>query len=364
MPAATVSLPILSYATAKSNPATFISQLQSALLTTGFLYLSDLDQVLPEWRDAWDDAFSASAEFFKHSEEEKATIGMVHSRHFRGWSGYKVEVTQGRNDLREQIDLAPDSEPIATYPPPHDEPIELCLYGPNQYPSFSPSLEPAIRRWRKLNEGVAADLVSLLGQSLTSQPELVTDAFDTSDPLRPPYSRMKVAQYPPKREGDDGLGVGAHKDGGGITLLAQDQTGGLQVQKWDGEWMDAQPIPYTLVINVGQVIERLSAGLYAATTHRVLPTVSPTPRLSIPFFYCPTLTSCITPLPRSLIHPHVLAAAEQTAGKEKISAVKKGDLHEEVFGRAAWRGMTRSHAGVWGKYYGREVDPIGGPEQV
>ncbi|GAA5822142.1 hypothetical protein JCM11251_004870 [Rhodosporidiobolus azoricus] len=357
-----MSLPILSYKTAKNDPPAFIAQLQTALLTTGFLYLSDLDKVLPEWNDVWDELFNASEEFFTHSEEEKQSMGMVHSRHFRGWSGYKVEVTQGRNDLREQIDLGPDTETAVPYPPPSDVPIELSLYGPNQYPSFSPALEPAIRRWRSLNETIAADLVSLLAQSLTDEPERITAAFDTPDPNQPPYSRMKVVSYPKAGENEEGLGVGAHKDGGGITLLAQDGTGGLQVQNWDGQWIDATPLAHTLVINVGQVIERLSDGLYAATTHRVLPTRSPRPRVSIPFFYCPTITARIVPLPRSVIHPHVLAAAEQTAGQEKISDVKKGDLHEEVFGRAAWRGMTRSHGKVWEKWYGREVDPIGGPE--
>ncbi|GAA6004863.1 hypothetical protein JCM10207_008431 [Rhodosporidiobolus poonsookiae] len=357
-----MSLPLLSYSTAKHDPSTFIAQLQQALLTTGFLYLTDVDQVLPEWKAAWDAAFAASAEFFQHSEEEKASIGMPHSRHFRGWSGYKVEVTQGRHDLREQIDLGPDTDVAVAYPPPSDQPIELSLYGPNLYPSFTPALEASIRRWRALNTSIAEDLVSLLAQSLTPEPELITRAFSTTDPNQPPYSRMKVVQYPPAPEADEGLGVGAHADGGGITLLAQDMTGGLQVQLWDGKWIDATPVPYTLVINVGQVIDRLSAGLYTATTHRVLPTRSSTPRLSIPFFYCPTLTARIVPLPHASIHPHVLAAAAQTAGKEKISDVRKGDLHEEVFGRAAWRGMTRSHGEVWKKFYGREMDPIGGPE--
>jgi len=45
-----------------------------------------------------------------------------------------------------------------------------------------------------------------------------------------------------------------------------------------------------------------------------------------------------------------------------VSEVKPGDLHEEVFGRAAWRGITRSHGDVWSRWYGREVDPVGGPE--
>lgn len=382
-----MSLPILSYATARSDPSAFIQQLQHALLTTGFFYLSDIDQILLDWKAAWDEVFSASAAFFAHPVEVKQEIGMIHSRHFRGYSAYGVEVTQGKRDLREQIDFGPEMSDTAR-PRADDEPLEFSLYGPNQYPASTPALEPAIRRWRDLNDSVARDLVSLLAESLTPHPERLVDVFISSDPDDyPAYSRMKVVQYPPIKPGEDGKGVGAHKDGGGITLLAQDQTGGLQVQTWEGEWIGVEPVPYTLVINVGQVMsvfalpspllevsrcsrssshhsERMSSGLYAATTHRVLATTGPIPRLSIPFFYSPKVSAALDPLSRAEIHPSLLALATQTEGKEKVSDVKKGDLHEERFGRAAWRGITRSHVDVWKLHIGRERDPVGGPDQA
>lgn len=78
--------------------------------------------------------------------------------------------------------------------------------------------------------------------------------FDVSSEGIPPYSRSKVVGYPPVPEGVEGLGVGGHKDGGGLTLLAQDEVGGLEVQAWNGEWINARPIKGVLVINIGQVM--------------------------------------------------------------------------------------------------------------
>ncbi|GAA5898320.1 hypothetical protein JCM5296_001341 [Sporobolomyces johnsonii] len=362
-----MSLPLLSYAQAQQCPAQFVHELRQALLTTGFLYLTEIEQVLPGWTDAWDAAFRASEEFFQRPLEEKMQIGMLKSRHFRGYSAVGAEVTAGKVDQREQIDLAPDTPPAVPHPRPSsadEHPIFLSLYGPNQYPSASvPSFEPAIKTYRALCSTVARSLVSLLAQSLSPEPELITSLFESSNPLTPDYSRMKVVRYPPVPSGVQGLGVGAHKDGGGITLLAQDQTGGLQVQTWAGEWIDVEPRAHDLVINVGQVIERLSSGLYPATTHRVLPTLSPSPRLSIPFFFSPVLTAPLSPLSPSHLHASLLVKLGRV-DIDIVSEVRKGDLHEDVFGRAAWRGITRSHGDVWARWYGREVDELGGPEDT
>lgn len=98
--------PTLSYALAVDNPSEFINQLSHALLTTGFFYLSDIDQVIPEWKAAWDDVFKVSEQFFQLSLAEKMEIAMLNSRHFRGYSKLGSETTQGKQDLREQIDLA------------------------------------------------------------------------------------------------------------------------------------------------------------------------------------------------------------------------------------------------------------------
>lgn len=99
------TLPTLSYTTLKTDPTLFEKQLQEALSGTGFLYLDSIGAVIPEWESAWTAAFDAAEGFFALSEEEKNRIHISHSRHFRGFSGFKSETTQGKQDLREQIDL-------------------------------------------------------------------------------------------------------------------------------------------------------------------------------------------------------------------------------------------------------------------
>lgn len=104
----------------------------------------------------------------------------------------------------------------------------------------------------------------------------------------------------------------------------------------------------------------MSASTYPATTHRVLPTLSSHPRISIPFFFCPPLDTALVPLLPHQLHPHL----KNSAPKSTVSEVKSGDLHEEIFGIAAWRGITRSHHEVWEKFYGRRLDTIGGPGHI
>ncbi|KAL8292311.1 hypothetical protein RQP46_001777 [Phenoliferia psychrophenolica] len=352
------ALPVLSYRDAKAAPHAFTAALHHALSTVGFFQLSDIQSVVPTWERDWDAAFDASQAFFALPDADKRAIRMEENRHFRGYSGVAEEVTAGKRDLREQIDLGPDSHPIVPYPPSSSHPIEKSLYGPNQYPSQIPSFAGAIQAYRATCEAISRDLVELIGASLTPTPELFTSLFDPPSEDQPCYSRMKVVRYPGVVDGIEGLGVGPHKDGGGLTLLAQDGTGGLQVQSWNGKWEDVQPIPYALVINVGQVIERMSASLYPATTHRVLP--PPSSRISIPFFFCPPLATPVIPLVQDQLHPHLRETAKPP---DAVSEVPKGDLHEEVFGRSAWRGVTRSHAVTWRRWYG-EWDTLGGPVVV
>ena len=84
-----------------------------------------------------------------------------------------------------------------------------------------------------------------------------------------------------------GLGCGAHSDSGALTLLLQSPgVSGLQALAPDGTtWLDVPPLPGTLVLNLGELLQLASGGYYRATVHRVVPPCGDTARLSAPFFY-------------------------------------------------------------------------------
>ena len=106
-----------------------------------------------------------------------------------------------------------------------------------------------------------------------------------ADKLDRPIASLRLIHYPPQSGAieADTIGCGAHRDYGFLTVLAQDEVGGLQLRNGAGEWIAAPPIPGAFVINVSELLERWTNGLYKATLHRVINT-SGRDRYAMPFF--------------------------------------------------------------------------------
>jgi isopenicillin N synthase-like dioxygenase len=124
-------------------------------------------------------------------------------------------------------------------------------------------------------------LMSAIGESLGLPAEHLAERY-----LREPTMLFRAFHYPPPESPETPMwGVGEHTDYGWLTILWQDDSGGLQV-KSRSRWIEAPPIPGSFVCNLGDMLDRMTGGLYKSTPHRVR-NVSGKNRLSLPFFFDP-----------------------------------------------------------------------------
>jgi len=123
--------------------------------------------------------------------------------------------------------------------------------------------------------------------------------------VRDGNSVLRLLHYPPTPPRAEGLRAEAHEDINVITLLLGAEEAGLQLLTREGQWLDVNPPEGALVVNIGDMLQRLTNHVLRSTTHRVVnppPERAHLPRYSIPFFlhFAPdylieTLPSCVSP---------------------------------------------------------------------
>jgi isopenicillin N synthase-like dioxygenase len=228
----------------------------------------------------------ASAEFFALPAAAKLEIAMDRGgRAWRGFFSVGAELTSGEPDLKEGLYFG-------TELPAGDPRVRagLPLHGPNLFPRQVPRLGPLVLAYLDALTGVGQAVLAGVALSLGLDSGYFAAGY-TADPT----ILFRIFHYPPAPPGSGGWGVGEHTDYGLLTLLAQDDSGGLQVAAPEG-WIDAPPIPGTLVANIGDMLDRLTGGWYRSTPHRVR-NLSGHGRLSFPFFLDPGFTAEVPPLP-------------------------------------------------------------------
>jgi len=262
--------------------AAVAEQIQAACRERGFFYVTGHGVEAGLLADLED----ASAEFFALPLADKLEIAM--ERGGRAWRGYFPvggELTSGRPDLKEGLyfgaELSDDDSRVRAGVP---------LHGRNLFPRQVPRLRTLVLGY--LDALTSAGQAVLAGVALS----LGLDAAYFADGCTAdPTILFRIFHYPPSAAHAENWGVGEHTDYGLLTLLAQDRTGGLQVATPAG-WIDAPPIPGTLVCNIGDMLDRLTGGWYKSTPHRVR-NVSGHGRLSFPFFLDPGFDAEVPPLP-------------------------------------------------------------------
>lgn len=276
--------------------------------------------------DQADELLELVRRFFALPEAQRLALSNLNSPHFRGYTRIGHERTAGRSDWRDQLDVGPELPALDLGP---QDPAYLWLQGPNQWPEVLPELREGIRAWQERLAGIGHRLLRELLVSLGAPRYFFDDAFAGH-----PHLHTKLVRYPGRAPDGTEQGVGWHKDYGLLTLLLQDEHGGLQVQGSDGGVIRVDPLRGAFVVNLGELLEIATEGYLVATNHRVVSPTSGAERYSVPFFYNPRLDARIETVPGDYLAnaPGVVRDPDNTL--------------YEVFGWNELKGYLRSHPEV------------------
>ncbi len=319
-------LPVLDLSDAETDTAAFRLALREATHTCGFFYLTGHGIAGEQITEI----LELARQFFDLPEAEKNQISQLKSPQFRGYSRLGGELTNGRVDWREQIDIGPERPAL-----PGAQGY-WHLQGPNLWPVRPASFRSAFEAWDRSLSSLGLQLLRHWAASLGAAEDLFDNAFAAS-----PATLIKVVRYP--ASSDAGQGVGAHKDSGVLTLLlVEPDSEGLQVEISPGEWVDVPPMAGAFIVNIGELLEVATGGYLRATRHRVRSPQPGTDRISIPYFLNPALDATV---------PRITLPAELAVLARGIEADPDNPIFD-TYGENAWKSRTRAHPDVAELHHG------------
>ena len=287
--------------------------LRDACVDKGFLYI--VNHGVPH--ALIDDMFRQARAFFNLPQERKQALSLANSPCRHGYEPLKEQTLHAgtQPDIKEGYYIGRESS-MGSQPMPH-------LFGANQWPYWLPGFRPVLEAY--FNQMLALSETMMNGIALSLG--LSEDYFNyfCIDPI----ARLRLLHYPdhPRDAKPGEQGAGAHTDYGGLTILLQDDLGGLQVfdHKRD-EWLHADPIPGSFVVNLGDMISRWTNDTYRSTLHRVI-NLSGKERCSIPFFFhgnpdhqVACIPTCLAPgeeprYPATTVERHFMRRMDQSYQK-------------------------------------------------
>ena len=256
---------------ADRDPKAFSDELGQSFVDYGFAIVRD--HGIPQ--ELIDRAEQLSKQFFALPEDAKRKYLIPGSGGARGYTAFGVETAKGAQafDLKEFWHVGRE------LPAGHKF---RDVMADNVWPSEIPGFKETYLALYDAFDEAGIKVLRAIARFLKVDEDYFTDT------VRDGNSVMRLLHYPPidKPTGSH-IRAGAHEDINTITLLLGAEEAGLQLQTKDGRWLDVSPKPGELVINIGDMLQRLTNGVLRSTSHRV---VNPAPdrashaRYSMPFF--------------------------------------------------------------------------------
>ncbi|KAH9814937.1 hypothetical protein DFH28DRAFT_893665 [Melampsora americana] len=279
------------------------TEIHKACTSTGFFYLTG--HGIPT--HLFSNILEVTRTFLlEATEEEKESLSIASNDFARGYQRKGLNITQGKSDWHEALDLYAPS-------PFGDEGKGKVLGGENRWPETPKDFKEVVSRYILTMIRLGEVMMRATGMGLGLKSDEIENLVELT---KNSFWVMRCIGYPPLPNTHDGVSCGAHKDYGCYTFLYADSTrGALQVfrrgaqegstedlTEEEGEvgvWVNADPIEGALVVNIGEMWEIWTNGIYKATLHRVIHK-GENYRVSVPFFYEPAFNAYISPLPAVL----------------------------------------------------------------
>ena len=261
-------------------------ELHKAARETGFFYVEGHKVPLA----LMDAQLDLAKKYFSQPDDVKMECYSKNWEIVRGYEPIAAQILDEGSpaDLKEGFVIGNDLSPSHPYV---SKKVPNC--GPNQWPHSPTGFKEQYNEYLHHVTGLAKDLIEILALSLNLPRDYFAEGLDE------PMIFSRLLHYPEQlNHGEKNqLGAGAHTDWGMLTVLLQDDIGGLEVQNAAGDWLTAPPIPGTFVVNLGEMIKVLTNGLYHSNMHRVLNNNSGRSRYSCPTFFDPDYfyeVSCVS----------------------------------------------------------------------
>ncbi|HWK43935.1 MAG TPA: 2OG-Fe(II) oxygenase family protein [Stellaceae bacterium] len=261
-------------------------QLDEAFRSIGFCYFSNIG-IDPELLGG---VFAASRRF--HALPEAAKRALTINDFHRGYMAPNTSLIATSSVAKVTRPNFSESLMVMHEVALGDARFGQPLQGPNQWPDAVPGFRDAVIAYDSAMHGFCQRLLRPLALALGLPAEWLEPFF------RRPTTFLRLLHYPPQPPdaASDAFGSAPHTDYGVITILAQDDSGGLEVRRRDGTWLAAPPIPGTFVVNVADMLSRWTNGRWQSTPHRVK-NISGKDRYSCPYFFDMDMNGIVECLP-------------------------------------------------------------------